>query len=191
MSQSPGTPARSSASISAGSCPGSSRQSTSIVQEPGITFRLRDASIIVGESVAERSGATQLRRERVERARAVERCLDRRDLAEHDLEERLDLGDQRARRLEAAERVEHRRRPSAARCRRRAGRTRARSGPCSRSLNGAVAFSADRAEVVDAAAEDAALATALVDRRSPPAPRRDGPARARRRRSPRRPPRRP
>ena len=69
--------------MSAGSWPGSRRQSTSITHEPGTTLRLRDASIIVGESVARQQRRDELAGEGVQRLRALEGDLDRRRLAEH------------------------------------------------------------------------------------------------------------
>ena len=162
-SHSPGTPARSSASISRRRPgPGSSRQSTSITHEPGITFRLRDASIIVGERVAARSGATSCAASGWS-ARARSRATSRGGASpSHGLEERLHLGEHRAGRLEPRERLEHRGRLEE----RVVGRVRIRrvAAPAPEpKAERRGRLLRDRAEVVRAAAEDAALAASLVD----------------------------
>ena len=89
-------PRRAAAPRPAGAWPGSRRQSTvDRARSPGITFRLRDASIIVGESVAARSGATSSAASGWSARARSSATSSGRSLADHDLEERLDLGEHR------------------------------------------------------------------------------------------------
>ncbi len=99
----------------------------------------------------------ELGRERMQGPRAIERHLERRQLAEHELEEPRHLGDDRLRRLVAAERLDDRRRLDERVVGDRRHR-RVAAAPAHVDAERGAHLLADGAEVEDVAAEDTPLA---------------------------------